>query len=86
MPWRSPLALHRPFPLEVPLSLRKARRGEPDGSPPVLPVDLVDRLHQILVFFPHLAEQTLLVRAARADVIQTDARLLVAVAAPVDQL
>ena len=50
------------------------------------PVDLVDRFHQILALFSPLAEKTLLVLAARADVIEAHPRLLVAMAALVDRL
>jgi hypothetical protein len=50
----------------------------------MLSVDSVDRLHQVLVLLPPPAEKTLLMRAARADVVEAHARLLVA--ASVDRL
>jgi len=47
---------------------------------------MVHSRHEILVLPPPLAEETLLVRALRADVIEADTRFLVAVSAPVDRL
>ncbi|MCS3662017.1 hypothetical protein GGQ15_002479 [Salinibacter ruber] len=40
--------------------------GEADGSFSMLAVDVVDRLHEILVLSPPLAEKPRLMRAARA--------------------
>jgi hypothetical protein len=86
---RSLLALHRPLPPEVPLSAGKARRREADGPFSMLPVCVTlcvtDRLREILVLLPALAEEAFLMWAVRANVAWADARLLVTGPLPTDR-